>query len=165
MRNCLKNSDKLSIKGKATARPVCLFGQYIIRGIIGSEAQGGVHAIMCGGSACVDDNGVRVVMCLSDVWSEAILDPLMNSVFVSFLGVVKIDVDMIFEYVDNLIAGLAFCVSWVVGVAYGIGCGLVGKMWERGYGAKGCVILCSLWDGEGRVKHGVWRVVCVFVLG
>ena len=58
---------------------------------------------MCGRSICVDDNGVGVIMCLSDVWLEVIFDPLMNSIFIGFLGVIEIDMDVIFEYVDDMV--------------------------------------------------------------
>ena len=116
MRDGLENSNKLSVKGEALTRPVCLFSEDVVRGVVGGEARGGVCAIMCGGTISVDDDGVRVVMCLSDVWSEVILDPLLDSIFISFLGVIK---------VDDAIARLAFVVSWIVGVTDGVGGGLV----------------------------------------
>ena len=80
---------------------------------------------MCGGSVSVDNNGIGVIMCLSDVWSEVVLDPLLDSVFIGFLGVVKIDVYAICKYVDNAIARLAFVVSQIVRVTDSIDGGLV----------------------------------------
>ena len=129
MRNGLENSNKLSIKGEASTGPVCLFNEDVVGGVVGGEARGGVCAVMCGGTVSVDDNGVRVIMCLSDAWSEVVLDPFLDSVFIGFFGVIEVDMDTVFEKVDYAIVGLAFIVSWIVGVADGIGGGLVRKMW------------------------------------
>ena len=52
---------------------------------------------MCSQSVGVDGDGVRVIVCLSDAWLEVILDPLLDSIFVGFLGVVKVNMDVIFE--------------------------------------------------------------------
>ena len=93
----MENSDKLSIKGKAPTGPVGLFGQYVIRGVVGSKTGGGVRAVMCGRSVGVDDDSIGVIVCLSDAWLEVILDPLLDSIFVGFLGVVKVNMDVIFE--------------------------------------------------------------------
>ena len=84
---------------------------------------------MCGGSISVDDDGVGIVMCLSDVRLEVILDPLLDSIFVGFLGVIEIEMDAVFEKVDNVIARLAFIVGWIVRVAGGVGGRLVREVW------------------------------------
>ena len=125
MRNGLENSDKLSVKGEASTRPVCLFSEDVVGGVVGGEARGGICAIMCGGTISVDDDGAGVIMCLADAWLEVILNPLLDSVFVGFLGVVEVDMDAVFEKVNDAIAGLAFIVSWIVGVVDGVVGGLV----------------------------------------
>ena len=68
-------------------------------------------------------------MCLSDARTEVVLDPLLDSIFIGFFGVVEIEVDSVFKKVDDMMAGLAFIVGWIVGVTDGVGGGLVRKVW------------------------------------
>ena len=68
-------------------------------------------------------------MCLSDTRLEVVLDPLPDSVFIGFLGVIEIEMNVVFEKVDDTVAGLAFIISRIVRVADGIGGGLVREMW------------------------------------
>ena len=111
MKNGLENSYKLSIKGETTTGPVGLFGQYVVGGVVGNEAQGGICAVVCGQSISVDDNGVGVIMCLLDMRSEVVLDPLPDGVFIGFLGVIEIEMNAVFEKVDDVIARLAFVIG------------------------------------------------------